>query len=45
MLHGALTPAAVLVDPARGVLAGIVDWRLRLGDPADDRAALGALAP
>lgn len=45
LLHGALAPTAVLVDAGRGVLTGIVGWRPRLGDPADDRAALGALAP
>ena len=40
LLHGALDPAALLVDPRRGVLTGVVGWRLRLGDPAEDLAAL-----
>jgi len=37
---GALDASAVLVDPARGVLSGVVGWRPRLGDAADDLAAL-----
>ena len=45
LLHGALFPDAVLVDPRRGLLTGVVGWRPRLGDPADDRAALGTHAP
>jgi aminoglycoside phosphotransferase (APT) family kinase protein len=40
LVHGALTPAALLVDPRRGVLTGVVGWRLRLGDPAEDLAGL-----
>ncbi len=40
LLHGALTPAALLVDPRRGVLTGVVGWRLRLGEQADDHAGL-----
>ena len=40
LLHGDLTPAALLVDPARGLLTGVVGWRLRLGDPAEDLAGL-----
>jgi len=40
LLHGALDASAVLVDPARGVLSGVVGWRPRLGDAADDLAAL-----
>lgn len=40
LLHGALDSTALLVDPARGVLTGVVGWRPRLGDPADDLAAL-----
>lgn len=49
LLHGALDGSALLVEPGRGVLAGIVGWRPRLGDVAEDvgmlpeavRAALG----
>ena len=40
LLHGALDASALLVDPARGLLTGIVGWRLRLGDPAEDLARL-----
>ena len=49
LLHGALDASALLVDPSRGLLSGVVGWRPRLGDPSDDlvhlpeavRAALG----
>ncbi|MFN2522107.1 MAG: hypothetical protein ABR614_02165 [Mycobacteriales bacterium] len=41
LLHGALTPSALLADPARGVLTGVVDWRPRLGEPAEDVRSLG----
>ena len=46
LLHGALTPTALLGDSARGVLTGITGWRLRLGG-ADDavRPELRALLP
>lgn len=40
LLHGALDATALLQDPARGVLTGVVGWRPRLGDPAEDLAAL-----
>jgi aminoglycoside phosphotransferase (APT) family kinase protein len=40
LLHGRLDRTALLVDPQRGVLTGLVGWRLRLGDPADDLATL-----
>lgn len=40
LLHGALDASALLVDADRGVLTGIVGWRPRLGDPADDLASL-----
>ena len=40
LLHGALGPSALLLDPQRGVLTGVVGWRLRLGDRADDLAEL-----
>ena len=40
LLHGALTPGALLGDPLLGVLTGVVGWRLRLGDRADDLAGL-----
>ncbi len=40
LLHGALDASALLVDPVRSVLTGVVGWRPRLGDPADDLAAL-----
>ena len=43
LLHGALTPAALLVDPARGLLTGVVGWQPRLGDPAEDLAGLPEL--
>ena len=42
LLHGDLTPSALLVDPARGLLTGVVGWRPRFGDPAEDRAGLPA---
>jgi hypothetical protein len=32
LLHGALTPASVLLGDA-GLVSGVVGWRLRLGDP------------
>ena len=40
LLHGALDAGAVLSDPDRALLTGIVGWRLRLGDPDDDRRTL-----
>ena len=40
LLHGALDRTALLVDPQRGVLSGVVGWRPRLGDPRDDLASL-----
>ena len=40
LLHGALDETALLGDQARGLLVGVVGWRLRLGDPADDVASL-----
>lgn len=40
--HGALDERALLVDPQRGVLVGVVGWRPLLGDPADDLASLPA---
>ena len=40
LLHGALDRTALLGDPARGVLTGVVGWRPRLGDPEDDVASL-----
>ena len=40
LLHGALDASALLLDPARGLLSGVVGWRPRLGDPADDLASL-----
>ena len=40
LLHGALDASALLHDPVRGVLTGVVGWRPRLGDPAEDRALL-----
>ena len=42
LLHGALDAGALLVDPTRGVLTGLVGWRPRLGDPVDDVASLPA---
>ena len=42
LLHGALDATALLVDPARGVLSGVVGWRPRLGDASDDLASLPA---
>ena len=40
LLHGALDRTALLHDPARGLLTGIVGWRPRLGDAAADLATL-----
>ncbi len=40
LLHGALDASSLLLDPARGLLTGVVGWRPRLGDPADDLASL-----
>jgi aminoglycoside phosphotransferase (APT) family kinase protein len=40
LLHGALDATALLVDPDRGLLTGVVGWRPRLGEPADDLATL-----
>jgi hypothetical protein len=40
LLHGALDATALLADPTRGLLTGVVGWRPRLGDPADDLATL-----
>jgi aminoglycoside phosphotransferase (APT) family kinase protein len=40
LLHGDLGRSALLVDPQRRVLTGLVGWRLRLGEPADDLDAL-----
>ncbi len=44
LLHGALGLDALLADPRTGLLTGVVDWRLRLGPPAEavapDLAAL-----
>lgn len=40
LLHGALDATALLVDPERGVLTGLVGWHPRLGDPAEDLASL-----
>ena len=42
LLHGALDGSALLVDPGRGLLTGVVGWRVRLGDPAEDLASLPA---
>ena len=42
LLHGALSREALLVDPARGLLSGIVGWAPRLGERADDLAGLDA---
>jgi aminoglycoside phosphotransferase (APT) family kinase protein len=42
LLHGALDATALLLDPGRGVLTGLVGWRPRLGDPAEDLASLPA---
>ena len=46
LVHGPLTLAALLGDPARGVLTGITGWRLRLGGPDDalDAPLTGLLA-
>lgn len=38
LLHGALSADAVLVDPVRGVVTGLVGWDLRLGEPGSDIA-------
>lgn len=40
LLHGDLTAEALLVDPERGVLTGVVAWRPRLGDPGADLLSL-----
>ena len=40
LLHGALDAGALLADGRRGLLTGVVGWRPRLGDPAEDLAAL-----
>ena len=40
LLHGALDATALLADPSRGVLTGVIGWRPRLGDLADDLASL-----
>lgn len=40
LLHGALDGTALLLDPGRGLLTGVVGWRLRIGDPAEDVASL-----
>ena len=40
LLHGALDRTALLHDPARGLLTGVVGWRPRLGDPGEDLATL-----
>lgn len=40
LLHGALDRTALLHDPRRGLLTGIVGWRPRLGEQAEDLAAL-----
>lgn len=40
LLHGALDRTALLLDPARGVLTGLVGWRPRLGEADDDLALL-----
>ena len=40
LLHGALDATAVLADPARGLLSGVVGWRPRLGDADEDVASL-----
>jgi hypothetical protein len=40
LLHGALDRSALLHDPVRGLLTGVVGWRPRLGDPDDDLATL-----
>ena len=44
LLHGALGPSALLVDPRRGVLTGVVGWRLRLDERADELAGLDPAA-
>lgn len=43
LLHGALSPAALLADPARGLLTGVVGWAPRLGSAGEDASGLGAL--
>lgn len=41
LCHGDVGPPHLLVDPARGLLAGIIDWTdARLGDPALDLAGV-----
>ncbi len=40
LLHGALSRAALLADPARGVLTAVVGWAPRRGDRAEDLAGL-----
>ena len=40
LLHGALDGSALLYDPSRGLLSGIVGWRPRLGDPDEDLRTL-----
>ncbi|MCU1692625.1 MAG: hypothetical protein JWM64_1716 [Frankiales bacterium] len=35
LLHGALRRDALLADPRTGVLTGVVDWDLRLGEEQD----------
>ena len=40
LLHGALDSSALLQDPMRGLLTGVVGWRLRLGDAAEELVSL-----
>jgi len=40
LLHGALSRRALLLDPARGVLTGVVGWAPRLGDREHELAGL-----
>ncbi|MGN6332320.1 MAG: phosphotransferase [Motilibacteraceae bacterium] len=41
LCHGDVGPPHLLVDPARGVLSGVIDWTdARLGDPALDLAGV-----
>ena len=40
LLHGSLDGHAVLSDPERGLLTGIVGWKPRLGHPEEDRQTL-----
>lgn len=35
LVHGALAHAALLADPASGLLTGVTGWRLRLGEEGD----------